>query len=152
MNTESVDYKETKETADQDLEEINIEINIQTDDKDLDKEADEALNNPQTDLKDENPMAEENSPGPDSPKKHFEKFLQELALLDDVDKKLEFGIDFMEKSIAQTGTPHFKSFWEARTICLELFKENISPPLRAVLWAKYNDLSKEARRLKRSSR
>lgn len=144
MNTESVEYKETKETVDQGHEEINI----QTDDKDLDKIANETLNHPQVDVKDENFMAEENGLGPDSPKKHFEKFLQELALLGEVDKKLEFGIDFMEKSIAQTGTPHFKSFWEARTICLELFKENISPQLRTVMWTKYNDLSKEARRLK----
>jgi hypothetical protein len=47
-------------------------------------------------------------------------------------------------SIAQTGVPHFKSFWDARTICLNLFKENIPPALRSILWAKYNELSKEA--------
>lgn len=83
-----------------------------------------------------------------SHRQHFDKFLNELSKLDTPDAKLQFSIDFMESSLSQTGTPHFKSFWEARTICLQLFKENVSPPLRAMLWGKYNELSKEARRLK----
>lgn len=78
----------------------------------------------------------------------FEAFLKELEQLPDHDAKLQFAINFMEKSLSQSGTPHFKSFWEARGICLALFKENISPIIRSVLWNKYNDLSKEARRLK----
>lgn len=83
-----------------------------------------------------------------SHRQHFEKFLNDLSKFDNPDAKLQFTIDFMESSLAQTGTPHFKSFWEARSTCLQLFKENITPPLRATLWAKYNELSKEARRLK----
>lgn len=79
---------------------------------------------------------------------HFEKFLNELEKLNDQDAKLQFTIDFMESSLAQSGTPHFKSFWEARGVCLKFFKENITQPFRATLWAKYNELSKEARRLK----
>lgn len=81
-------------------------------------------------------------------RQHFEKFLSDLEKLPDNEAKLQFAIDFMEASIAQSGSPHFKSFWEARSICLQLFKENISPALRAILWSKYNELSKEARRLK----
>lgn len=72
----------------------------------------------------------------------------EIEALPDPDAKLQKAMDFMEASLAQSGTPHFKSFWEARTLCLELFKENISPGLRSQLWAKYSELSKEARRLK----
>lgn len=83
-----------------------------------------------------------------SHRQYFEKFLADLGLCVDPDAKLQFTIEFMETSLSQTGTPHFKSFWEARAVCLELFKENISPPLRATLWVKYNELSKEARRLK----
>lgn len=83
-----------------------------------------------------------------SHRQYFEKFLADLALRTEPDAKLQFTIEFMETSLAQTGTPHFKSFWEARAVCLELFKDNISPPLRATLWIKYNELSKEARRLK----
>lgn len=81
-------------------------------------------------------------------RQHLEKFLKELEALPDHEAKLQYAIDFMEASLAQSGTPHFKSFWEARNICLQLFKENISPALRTILWAKYNELSKEARRLK----
>lgn len=78
----------------------------------------------------------------------YEAFLKDLEKLPDSDAKLQFAIQFMENSLAQSGTPHFKSFWEARSICLQLFKENISPLLRSALWTKYNELSKEARRLK----
>lgn len=81
-------------------------------------------------------------------RQQFEQFLAELQKLADQESKLQFAIDFMEASLAQGGTPHFKSFWEARNICLQIFKENISPAVRSILWSKYNDLSKEARRLK----
>ena len=83
-----------------------------------------------------------------SPRESFEKFLKDVELQADVDAKLQFVIDFMEASIAQSGSPRFKDFWEARNVCLSLFKENVSPLLRGSLWTKYNDLSKEARRLK----
>lgn len=83
-----------------------------------------------------------------SHRQYFEKFLADLSQCADADAKLQFTIEFMETSLAQSGTPHFKSFWEARAVCLDLFKENISPQLRANLWVKYNELSKEARRLK----
>ena len=71
-----------------------------------------------------------------------------MEKLPDSETKLQFAVDFMEASLAEGTSPHFKSFWEARNICLQLFKENISPGLRALLWSKYSDLSKEARRLK----
>lgn len=92
-------------------------------------------------------------PGIEQPKKgahreSFEKFIKDLEQIPEVEAKLQFVIDFMEASIAQTGSPHFKSFWEARNICLSLFKENISPALRSILWTKYNELSKEAKHLK----
>lgn len=79
---------------------------------------------------------------------HLEAFLAELDKRKDLDEKLQYTVDFMESSLAQAGTPHFKSFWEARTVCLNLFKENINPVLRAQLWTKYSELTKEARRLK----
>lgn len=81
-------------------------------------------------------------------RQHFEKFLSDMSQFPDNETKLQFAIDFMEASIGQVGSPHFKSFWEARSLCLELFKENISPVVRGILWNKYNELSKEARRLK----
>jgi hypothetical protein len=78
----------------------------------------------------------------------FEAFKKTFDEQTDLEAKLQLAIDFMEASLAQGGTPHFRSFWEARRLCLPLFKENISPALRGQLWTKYSELSKEARRLK----
>lgn len=78
----------------------------------------------------------------------FEAFKKAFDEQSNLEGKLQLAIDFMEASLAQGGTPHFRSFWEARRLCLPLFKENISPSLRSQLWIKYSELSKEARRLK----
>lgn len=78
----------------------------------------------------------------------FEAFLKSFQEQTDPDLKLQSAIDFMEEALAQGGTPHFRSFWEARRLCLPLFKENISVALRGQLWNRYSELSKEARRLK----
>lgn len=81
-------------------------------------------------------------------KQAYDTFLSELNLLSDAESKLQKAIDFMETSLSHGGSPHFKSFWDARTLSLELFKQSISSPTRSVLWNKYTELSKEARRLK----
>lgn len=91
---------------------------------------------------------DESSPSRKVNNPYLEDFLTKLEQLPDSEAKLKEAIDFMEASLAQSGSPHFKSFWEARNICIQLFKENISPALRAQLWTKYSELSKEARRLK----
>ncbi len=78
----------------------------------------------------------------------FEAFKKAFDEQADQEIKLQLAVDFMEASLAQGGTPHFRSFWEARRLCLPLFKENIAPTQRSQLWHKYSELSKEARRLK----
>lgn len=78
----------------------------------------------------------------------YDLFLTEFEKANGAEVKLQITINFMELSLAQSGNPHFKSFWDARTLCLQLFKENISQPLRSQTWTKYTELSKEARRLK----
>lgn len=78
----------------------------------------------------------------------LEGFMQTLEQYPNVEAKLEYVIQFMEESLSQHGTPRFKSFWQARDVCLLLFKENISLTARTNLWAKYSELTKEARRLK----
>ena len=78
----------------------------------------------------------------------FESFRKLYDQQVDPEGKLQLAIDFMEASLAQGGSPYFRTFWEVRRYCLPLFKENISPLLRALLWGKYSELSKEARRLK----
>ena len=93
-------------------------------------------------------MKNENQELDHSHKHQYEQFLKELESQSEPEAKIQFTINFMESSLSQTGTPHFKSFWEARNLCLQLFKEPISPASRVGLWAKYNELSSEARRLK----
>jgi len=78
----------------------------------------------------------------------FEAFKKAFDAESENDAKLQCAIHFMEASLGEGATPHFRSFWEVRRLCFSLFKENISPPLRSELWAKYSHLSKEARRLK----
>lgn len=80
--------------------------------------------------------------------KELEELLALVESESDPDKKITIAVDKMESYLSQSGTPQFKNFWELRKLCLELFKLNISPSVRAVLWPKYSDLSKEARRLK----
>ncbi len=79
---------------------------------------------------------------------NIEQFFEMLKAIGDPEKKLEESIAFMERAIAQSGVPHFKDFWEARRICLDLFKENINPSVRIALWAKYSELCRQARKLR----
>lgn len=88
----------------------------------------------------------------EQPSKPFSKEVEaikvEIDSEDDPDKKLKIAIDKMESYLSMGKSPQFKNFWEVRKLCLELFKLNISQSVRSSLWAKYSELSKEARRLK----
>lgn len=66
----------------------------------------------------------------------------------DPDAKLAMAIGFMEKALAQTGLPQFRTFWELRRLCQKLFREDLAPGVRAMLWSRFNELSEEGRRLK----
>src|SRR5262249_12731758 len=57
-------------------------------------------------------------------------------------------INFMRDCLAQEGTPNFKGFWAARTICLPFFKETLTASVRVQLWGEYIELTREGRRLK----
>lgn len=63
-------------------------------------------------------------------------------------EKLQKSIELMESSLAQSGIPNFKLFWEARKMCLEFFKDPSLINVKAVHWPKYHELTKEALRLK----
>lgn len=78
----------------------------------------------------------------------LETALADISKAEGLEGKLQATIDFMERALAQIGAPQFKSFWELRKTALELFKDNINPIVRAQLWARYTELTKEARRLK----
>lgn len=77
-----------------------------------------------------------------------EQLKQEFETLATPEEKLRHTIKFMEKALAQKGAPQFRSFWDARKYCIVFFKKNISAALRGVMWERYQELTKEARRLK----
>lgn len=66
----------------------------------------------------------------------------------DCEEKIRKAIDFMRSRLSLTTSPKFREFWEARALCLPLFKETLSAKSRTELWQQYVDLSVEARRLK----
>jgi len=78
----------------------------------------------------------------------FSDFMRLFEGESNLDAKIQLGIDFMRAALSHSGTPHFKDFWEAKRLCLPLFKQNISPQIRSQLWGAYIELSEEAKRLK----
>ena len=64
------------------------------------------------------------------------------------EERLKLSIEFMKESISQSKAPRFKDFWEAKKLCLPLFKEKINAAVKAKYWADYTELSTEAKRLK----
>ena len=75
-------------------------------------------------------------------------FSQEVEKFPSVDEKIRFLIDTMKAALAQDKSPNFKTFWDAKHLCLTLFKENMPPAMRAHLWTEYVELSDEAKKLK----
>ncbi len=92
----------------------------------------------------------EESQTPASQKKGgYDEFLTDLKGQDAPEQKIAYVLEFMEKAISQGGAPSFKEFWDARKLCLSLFKEEtLSFSVRSHLWNRYVELSKEAHRLK----
>jgi hypothetical protein len=78
----------------------------------------------------------------------WKAFEEVLAQSEGPEAKLQTITDFMATSLARPNMPDFRCFWEARKLCLPLFKERITAAVRAELWERYSELSKEARRLK----
>lgn len=64
------------------------------------------------------------------------------------ERKIRLAIDYMRSTLAQANSPDFKHFWEARRVCLPLFKANLNAKSRSLLWAEYVEISNEARHLK----
>lgn len=84
----------------------------------------------------------------ESSTKDLAAFLTSFQEAGSVEEKIRIAIAFMESRLSLAGAPGFKDFWEARKLCLPLFRETISPWARSEYWQQYTDLSTEARRLK----
>ncbi len=78
----------------------------------------------------------------------WSSFQQAFEHLENPEEKVRCAIQFMKETLSHPGAPRFRDFWEARKLCLPLFKEAITVKMRAALWQEYVDLSVEARRLK----
>jgi hypothetical protein len=78
----------------------------------------------------------------------FEGFLASFNSEKDPEKRLRMATEMMSESLNQGKSPRFKAFWEARKLCLPLFREAISASARSELWDRYNELSREARHIK----
>ncbi len=86
---------------------------------------------------------------PPQKKGGYDEFLTGLKEQNAPEQKIAYVLEFMEKAISQVGAPSFKEFWDARKLCLSLFKEEtLSFSVRSHLWNRYVELSKEAHRLK----
>ena len=91
------------------------------------------------------------APHDTSQEKSASPILQELAgkleKLASAEEKIRFCLEFM-RGVLGDKAPRFKDYWEAKRICLPLFKESLPPPVRSQLWAQYIEVSTEARHLK----
>jgi hypothetical protein len=75
--------------------------------------------------------------------------LQErLENISSAEEKISLCLESMRKSLSESEVPRFKDFWEAKKLCLPLFKEGLSPSARSKLWSEYIELCTQVRHLK----
>ncbi|MCK4934044.1 MAG: hypothetical protein KAR79_00495 [Simkaniaceae bacterium] len=65
-----------------------------------------------------------------------------------VEAKAQAMIDFMKDTLSHGKTQCFKDFWEAKRLCMDLFKEPLNPIVRSKLWKEFTELTTEAKRFK----
>lgn len=86
---------------------------------------------------------------PKAPSKEYTQFLIDLEEASSHEEKLKKCLAFLKESLSKEGTPSFRDFWEAKKLCLELFKEKLPPRTRAILWTEYSEISDEIRSVKK---
>jgi len=77
-----------------------------------------------------------------------QKVFEEIARLKSDEQKLDYLLSFMQETLEERGALHFREFWEARSLVLELFKAHLHPTDRMRLWTRYSELCQEAKQLK----
>ena len=78
----------------------------------------------------------------------FIKFKALVESLKEVEEKLSQTILFMKEALCEAHSPRFKDFWDAKRLCISLFKEQMNPIKRNHLWSEYTELNREAHKLK----
>jgi len=134
LEKEAVDKAEPdSEASDKVLSDAEAEDKVVSDDKPKDKAA------PESEAQDKK----------DSGKIILEEFISQLENEKDADKKLEFAIDSMRKTLSFRGGPCFREFWDVRRLCLPLFGENVADQSKyGESWQEFNRLTREAHSLK----
>ena len=76
------------------------------------------------------------------------QFLNDIQNLTKAEEKLRYALDSMRQIVSSESTPIFKDFWEAKKICMELFKEKLPPHARSLFWNEYVELTDTLRQVK----
>lgn len=77
----------------------------------------------------------------------LKELISELTKSSSDEEKIQKCLAVMRAALSDK-TARFKDYWEAKRLCLPLFKENLAAPIRSTLWAQYIEISTEARHLK----
>jgi len=75
-------------------------------------------------------------------------FLNKLSLCSSNEEKIKESLNEMKKALSKEDKPDFKTFWEIKNICLELFKEPLNASLRVDFWKEYVEFTNEVKKLK----
>jgi hypothetical protein len=150
---EELEMIESEETQIQELEAKEpsaeaIEGELQKLQNEAPIQEDESLDMGKTEIENAHEVADKGVAKGSASSIKIDELKKELETSQEPEARLAKTIEIMETSLAQTGNPDFKAFWESRKNCLELFKENIAPAVKALHWTKYRELTKEAKRLK----
>lgn len=78
----------------------------------------------------------------------YSEFLTQVEEAQTTEEKLKNCLSFMREALSREKIPAFKDFWEAKSLCLTLFKEKLTARSRALLWKEYVELSDEIRKVK----
>ncbi|MCH1430296.1 MAG: hypothetical protein GWP59_01320 [Chlamydiales bacterium] len=97
------------------------------------------------------PVSKEEKASPAKP--HYESPLfielkKEVESLKTNDEKIAKLFVFMKSSLDARKMSALKDFWDARRLCLSLFKEEVAAESRGNFWSQYKDLTQEAVQLK----
>jgi hypothetical protein len=76
-----------------------------------------------------------------------DEIINEISKLSKVENKIVFLLDKMQEAL-HSPYLNLKVFFDIKSICLNLFKENMSVSLRSELWKKYIELLEEAKKVK----
>ncbi|MFA6119414.1 MAG: hypothetical protein WCT85_07070 [Parachlamydiales bacterium] len=80
--------------------------------------------------------------------KNILDLIKKIKDMDSNEKKIQQALEEMKISLNNEEKADFKTFWEIKNLCLELFKEPVNSSIRSLLWKEYLEISNEAKRIK----